>query len=100
MIVKETALSGKTVNITFKDEMGNWITINNAHLDTTTVTSGQRVRAGDQIGTEGNTGNAANTRTHLHFGVYKNGESIDPSTYLPDLKYPDEQKKSGSDYSP
>jgi LysM repeat protein len=37
-----------------------------------------KVRAGDVIGYVGNTGNAAATRSHLHFGVYYKGIVVNP----------------------
>lgn len=37
-----------------------------------------KVRAGDVIGYVGNTGNAANTKSHLHFGVYYKGLVVNP----------------------
>jgi murein DD-endopeptidase MepM/ murein hydrolase activator NlpD len=50
-----------------------------AHLDSQTVREGQRVRVGDTIGFVGNTGNAATTPPHLHFGIYRRpGGAIDP----------------------
>ncbi len=52
-----------------------------AHLDSHSVVPGQRVRAGDQLGTVGNTGNARTTPTHLHFGVYARG-AADPDPFL------------------
>ncbi len=42
-----------------------------AHLDDILVTSGDFVKAGQIIGTVGNTGNARWTPPHLHFGVYQ-----------------------------
>ena len=52
-----------------------------AHLDSHSVVSGQRLRAGDQLGKVGNTGNARTTPTHLHFGVYVRG-AADPDPFL------------------
>ena len=47
---------------------------------------GDTVSQGDVIGTvsaEADTmGNEYNEGPHLHFGVFENGESIDPVTYL------------------
>ena len=37
-----------------------------------------KVNAGDVIGYVGNTGNAAGTATHLHFGMYHKGEVVNP----------------------
>jgi murein DD-endopeptidase MepM/ murein hydrolase activator NlpD len=58
-----------------------------AHLDTQLVEAGQFVRRGDVIGTVGNTGNAATTPPHLHFGVYvrragQRGGATDPVSFL------------------
>ena len=56
-----------------------------AHLKTQDVRAGDRVNAGDVIGTVGNTGNARTTPPHLHFAVYKPGRSpIDPVPFLYD----------------
>jgi murein DD-endopeptidase MepM/ murein hydrolase activator NlpD len=58
-----------------------------AHLDTQVVRRGQFVRAGEPVGTVGNTGNARTTPTHLHFGVYlrrrgMRGGARDPDQFL------------------
>jgi len=52
-----------------------------AHLETREVERGEQVRAGQQIGTVGNTGNARYTPPHLHFGIYRNGP-IDPFHFI------------------
>lgn len=46
-----------------------------AHLDTWApdLRAGDRVRAGDLLGTVGNTGNAKTTPAHLHFAVHRVG---------------------------
>ena len=43
---------------------------------------GDSVMAGDLIGYTGVTGNSDPERPHLHFGIKKNGEWIDPAFYL------------------
>ncbi|OQZ91620.1 hypothetical protein BST11_08355 [Mycobacterium alsense] len=51
------------------------------HVNTTMVSVGQRVMAGDQIATMGNRGNS--TGPHLHFEVLQGGtERIDPLPWL------------------
>ncbi|MEE6137176.1 M23 family metallopeptidase [Mycobacterium sp. 050128] len=51
------------------------------HINTTLVSVGQRVLAGDQIATMGNRGNS--TGPHLHFEVLQGGtERIDPVPWL------------------
>ena len=52
-----------------------------AHLAVITVTLGQAVNAGQQLGLEGATGDA--TGPHLHFEVRINGNTVDPAPYLP-----------------
>jgi SH3-like domain-containing protein len=54
-----------------------------AHLDEHLVDAGTRVRAGEPIGTVGNTGNARSTAPHLHFGIYRRGSgAIDPFPFV------------------
>ena len=55
------------------------------------LAEGQYVEVGDLIGYVGNSGNAATTPTHLHFGVYTGAvdnpcawDAIDPTPYLVD----------------
>jgi peptidoglycan LD-endopeptidase LytH len=52
-----------------------------AHLDAQLVRPGQRLRTGDVVGRVGNTGNAAGTAPHLHFGVFARG-AVDPLPLL------------------
>jgi murein DD-endopeptidase MepM/ murein hydrolase activator NlpD len=54
-----------------------------AHLDRVAVKDQQRVKVGDVLGYVGNTGNATDMPSHLHFGVYRWGrEPIDPLPLL------------------
>lgn len=54
-----------------------------AHLDSQLVSEGQRVMAGDTLGTVGNTGNARTTSPHLHFSIYRRGDgAIDPKPFV------------------
>jgi murein DD-endopeptidase MepM/ murein hydrolase activator NlpD len=55
-----------------------------AHLeDFGQQAEGDWVRAGEIIGTVGNSGNAAVSATHLHYGVYTSGwKAVNPYTYL------------------
>jgi murein DD-endopeptidase MepM/ murein hydrolase activator NlpD len=50
------------------------------HLDKITVTKGQKVAAGEEIGTVGKTGRT--TGPHLHFEVRRGGTAYDPEEYL------------------
>ena len=68
---------------------GMWVKLRHAdgtvtlygHVNTTMVSVGQRVMAGDQIATMGNRGNS--TGPHLHFEVLRGGtERIDPVPWL------------------
>jgi murein DD-endopeptidase MepM/ murein hydrolase activator NlpD/SH3-like domain-containing protein len=52
-----------------------------AHLQTQDVQENTQVKAGQQIGTVGNTGNARTTPPHLHFGIYARGP-VDPAPFI------------------
>lgn len=69
-------------------EWGNYVRIDRAdglkifmcHMAARKVRAGQKVRAGDVVGMEGNTGYSFGS--HCHFEVRKNGVSVDPTPYL------------------
>lgn len=50
------------------------------HIDSSTVSEGQQVAAGEQIATMGNSGQS--TGPHLHFEIHENGNKIDPLPWL------------------
>jgi hypothetical protein len=56
-----------------------------AHLDEQLVMPSTVVKKGDTLGTVGNTGNARNTPSHLHFGIYQN-KSLDPVDFVKTLE--------------
>jgi murein DD-endopeptidase MepM/ murein hydrolase activator NlpD len=54
-----------------------------AHLDRfAEVSTGMQVQPGTLLGYVGNTGNAAGTPPHLHYGVYETGGAINPYPIL------------------
>jgi beta-lactamase regulating signal transducer with metallopeptidase domain len=55
-----------------------------AHMDKRLVKEGDRVTAGQQLGTSGASGKA--TGPHLHMEVSRNGQNIDPQTLLGNLE--------------
>lgn len=73
--VGDAGKSGRVVRI----DHGNGITTAYAHMDGFNVSVGQRVKAGQKIGTVGNTGNS--TGPHLHYVVRKNGKAVDPQKF-------------------
>lgn len=67
-----------------------------AHLDEILTRRHTFVRAGDTLGTVGNTGNARRTPPHLHFGIYKNGP-IDPYYFVAEADREPEPVEVGVD---
>lgn len=58
-----------------------------AHLDSYgDVHPGMRIDAGKIVGYVGNTGNAATTPPHLHYGIYTAGGAINPYPFLHSYK--------------
>jgi murein DD-endopeptidase MepM/ murein hydrolase activator NlpD len=78
--VRHTTVGGRVV---WLDDPERALSFYYAHLDRQLVRDGQWVRAGDTLGTVGNTGNAVSTPPHLHFGVYRPGTvAVNPTPYL------------------
>lgn len=78
--VSTTALGGKVV---WQQDLERNVLYYYAHLNSQNVERGDRVAAGDVVGTVGNTGNAKHTPPHLHFAVYKPGRvPINPVPFL------------------
>lgn len=69
-------------------EWGNYVRVDGddgrkyyyCHLSQRLVTPGRRVRAGDHLGIEGNTGYSFGS--HCHFEVRENGVSINPAPFI------------------
>lgn len=76
---RENNLGGKVVFL--RPDNASY-TLYYAHLDAQLVREGQRVHTGDTVGLMGNTGNAKNTATHLHFGIYTGNGAIDPMPFV------------------
>jgi murein DD-endopeptidase MepM/ murein hydrolase activator NlpD len=78
------SLGGTVTETGFDRLYGNFIRLKHeggyetfyAHLQEVKVKSGRSVRKGSVIGKSGNTG--FSTGPHLHFGIYLNGEAINP----------------------
>lgn len=77
--VDNSGIGGKTVYLQPDDR--SWYAYY-AHLDQQHVVYGQTVKKGQIIGTVGNTGNAATTPPHLHFGIYTDNGAVDPLPYV------------------
>jgi murein DD-endopeptidase MepM/ murein hydrolase activator NlpD len=78
--VGETRLGGRVVWV-WDTERG--VMLYYAHLHEQFVSTGERVTAGEMLGTVGNTGNARTTAPHLHFGIYERGRgAIDPYWFI------------------
>ncbi len=69
---------GKYIQIRHDDELESIY----AHLQTSMVTVGERVKQGQIIGTVGKTGNARHRviKPHLHLEVLRRGQPFDPAT--------------------
>ena len=82
------AASGEVVISEYSYSAGNYIMINHGsgmftiymHLSKRLADVGDEVSQGQQIGKAGSTGYS--TGPHLHFGVRKNGEYVNPTNYV------------------
>lgn len=69
---------------------GNWVEIDHGngyttrylHLTQNFVKVGQQVKAGQQIGTEGNTGHSRGSHLHFEIKQISTGQKLDPYPYL------------------
>lgn len=75
----EKGLGGKQIYI--RDEKRG-LALYFAHLENILVKEGDTITKGDTIATNGNSGNAATTNPHLHFGIYAESGAIDPYHYI------------------
>ena len=80
--IDETLVGGKVIWV--RDAIRNQAYYY-AHLDEFLIEESARVRKGDTLGTVGNTGNAINTPSHLHFGIYATRSAVDPLPFIQDL---------------
>ncbi len=82
------AFSGEVVAATYNSSMGNYVMMNHGngfytiymHASKLCVSPGDIIIEGEKIAEVGSTGRS--TGPHLHFGVRKNGEYVDPMDYL------------------
>ncbi|QJD94473.1 M23 family metallopeptidase [Mucilaginibacter robiniae] len=78
--VTENKLGGKVV---FMHPDNENYTLYYAHLGKQLVQDGETIHAGDTVGLIDNTGNAKNTPSHLHFGIYTFGQgAVDPLPFV------------------
>lgn len=78
----KNTLGGTTVTIEWEGDDGKTYTAYYAHLQSRNVKVGDSVKMGEEIGLNGNTGNARHTGCHCHFDLQADGQSIDPLKFL------------------
>lgn len=82
------AYSGEVVAATYNSSMGNYVMMNHGngfytiymHASKLCVSPGDIIIEGEKIAEVGSTGRS--TGPHLHFGIRKDGEYVDPMDYL------------------
>jgi murein DD-endopeptidase MepM/ murein hydrolase activator NlpD len=85
-----SAFNGTVEEASNETAGGNYVIINHGsgiktiymHLQSFQVKPGQKVKQYEVIARSGNTGTST-TGPHLHFGVFINGESVDPAVFVP-----------------
>ncbi|MDX8360773.1 M23 family metallopeptidase [Cytobacillus sp. IB215316] len=83
------AFNGTIKKANYESAIGNHIIIDHGngietlygHLDRIDVQVGQKVQQYEAIGASGNSGTST-TGPHLHFGVYINGQAVDPAVFI------------------
>ncbi len=93
-----TPADGTVIYAGRKGAYGNFVEINHGmgvttrygHLSKIMVTTGQKVKAGQQIGRQGSTGRS--TGQHLHYEVRFNGRALNPKNFLKAGKYVKKQE--------
>lgn len=83
------AEKGTVTKVGYDDINGNYVQVAHregyethyAHLASVSVTQGQELQKGAELGIMGNTGLTVGTG-HLHFEVYQNGQSLDPAQFF------------------
>lgn len=86
--VAVSTMLDQATDTTLTWQWGNYVRLDTAdglkiylcHLAERKVKAGDKVKTGDVIGIEGNTGYSFGS--HLHFEIRKNGASVNPCTYL------------------
>lgn len=87
-VIGTSTILDKATDTTLTWQWGNYIRIDTpdglniymCHMSERKVKKGDRVKAGDIVGIEGNTGYSFGS--HCHFEIRKNGKSVDPTPYL------------------
>ncbi len=81
------AMGGTVEDVGFNNNYGYYVILRHTgyqtlygHLNRYVVNRGQKVQQGEKIGELGTTGYS--TGPHLHFSIFRNGEAVDPLSFL------------------
>ncbi|MGX8698766.1 MAG: murein hydrolase activator EnvC family protein, partial [bacterium] len=85
--------SGNVITSAYSSSYGNYVVIDHnngyctlyAHMQSRSVSEGDKVTKGQVIGYVGSTG--ASTGPHIHFEIWKDGVKVDPAKYFTNLPY-------------